>query len=85
MFLLHTNLTYPLTDCSSFLEDRCLKNNRLKRYYRNQHNRSHGKHPAGACCFSSNGKTDATTQTNPGHQLSDGLRTVKYGLSLNQG
>ena len=27
MFLLHTNLTYPLTDCSSLLGDRCLRNN----------------------------------------------------------
>ena len=50
-----------------------LKDQRLKHQNHNQHERSQGERPAGAHCFSSNGKTTATTQTKPGRQLSDGL------------
>ena len=50
-----------------------LKNQRLKRQNQNQHERSQGEHPEGDRWFSSNGQTTATTQTNPGRQLSAGL------------
>ena len=80
MLTLHTNLTYPVTDFSPFLEDQW-----LKRQNQNQHDRIQGEHPAGARCFSSNGQTAATTQTKPGHQFSDGLGTVQYGWSLSHG
>ena len=62
-----------------FFSFSCLRQNQ------NQHDRSHREYPAGARCSSSNGQTDATTQTKPGHQLPDGLGTVQYGRSLNQG
>ena len=45
----------------------CLRQNQ------NQHDISQGKHPAGARCFSSNGQTAATTQTNLDRQFSAGL------------
>ena len=54
----HTKLTYHVTDFIPFL-----KNRWLKRQNHNQHERSQVEHPAGAFCFSSNGKTTATTQT----------------------
>ena len=65
----HTNLTYHVTDFIPFLKDQWLKCQN-----QNQHERSQGKHPAGARCFRSNGQTTATTQTNPGRQLSAVLR-----------
>ena len=64
----HTKLTYPVTDLIPFL-----KNQWLKRQNQNQHERSQGEHQAGACWFSSNGQTTATTQTNPGRQLAAGI------------
>ena len=64
----HTNLTYPVTNFIPFL-----KNQRLKRQNQNQHERSQGERPAGACWLSSNEQTTATTQTNPGRQFSAGL------------
>ena len=64
----HTNLTYPVTDFIPFLKVQW-----IKRQNHNQHERSLGKYPAGARCFSSNGQTTVTTQTKPGRQLSAGL------------
>ena len=64
----HTKLTYPVTESIPFL-----KNQRFKRQNQNQHERIQGEHPSGARWFSSNGQTTATTQTNPGRQLSAGL------------
>ena len=61
----HKTFTDPVTDFITFL-----KNQRLKRQNQNQHERSQGEHPAGACWFSSNGQTTATTKTKPGCQLS---------------
>ena len=71
----HTNLTYPVTDFIPFLKDQW-----LKRHNQNQHKRSQGEHPAGACCFSSNGQNTATTQTKPGRQLSAG-RCIPYSMA----
>ena len=64
----HTKLTYPVTDFIPFLKDQW-----LKPQIQNQHEKSQGKHPAVAHCFSLNGQTTATTQTKPGSQLSAGL------------
>ena len=61
----HMNLTYPVTDFITFLKDQ-----QLNRQNQNQDERSQGEHPAGACWFSLNGQTTATTQTKPGRQLS---------------
>ena len=52
----HTKLTYPVTDFIPLL-----KNQRLKRQNKNQHERIKVEHPAGARWFSSNGQTTATT------------------------
>ena len=41
-----------------------------KRQNQIQHKRIQGEHPAGSRWFSSNGQTNATTQTKPGLQLS---------------
>ena len=64
----HTKLTYPVTYFIPFL-----KNQRLKRQNQNQHERSQGEQPAGACSFSSNRQTTATTQIKLGCQYSAGL------------
>ena len=64
----HTKLTYPVTDFIPLLKDQWLKCQN-----QNQHERSQGKHTAGARCFSSNGKPTVTTQTKPGRQFSAGL------------
>ena len=47
--------------------------NDKKRQNQIQHERIQGEHPAGDRCLSSNGKTTATTHTNPGRQFSAGL------------
>ena len=61
-------LTYPVTDFIPFLKDQW-----LKCQDHNQNKISQGEHPAGACYFSSNRQTTATTHTKTGRQLSAGL------------